>query len=98
MPPVQFDNRISWMDMIAIAGVAASLMYGYFGYGENIRDNTAEIDHVKRDVQRIESQQREQSKELSRKLDEMRIEQKQDIKQVDHKVDKLIQIQLEATR
>lgn len=96
MPPIQFDNRVSWMDVIAIVGIAGSALYGYFGYGEGIRDNQSDIDYIKRDVVRIEEKVNHQGQAITEKLEKMGAEQKADNLRIESKIDRLIERELNA--
>ena len=74
---------------VALAGV------WYFAGLEKRIDTTAiEVAHQKEAIVRVEEQQRRDQSELTRKLTEIRAEQKQDTKRIEDKLDKLIDREL----
>ena len=40
---VRFDNRVSWMDLIAIGGAAVAIANSFYGTGKEVQINTAAI-------------------------------------------------------
>jgi hypothetical protein len=74
---------------VALAG------FWYFAGLEKRIDTTAiEVAHQKEAIVRVEEQQRRDQSELTRKLTEIRAEQKQDTKRIEDKLDKLIDREL----
>lgn len=69
--------------------------FWYFSGLEKRIDTTAlELDHQREAISRVEAQQRRDQSELTRKLSEIRAEQKQDSKRIEDKIDRLIDREL----
>ena len=75
--------------VVAIAGVL------YLASLESKIDATAlEVSHQRQEIERVDRNQRAQSDWIGRKLEEMRVEQKQDMRTLESKIDKLIDREL----
>ena len=98
---LQFDNRVSWMDIVAIAGGIATAGAVFFGMGGKIDANKTEIEYIKINVKRIEADADRRSQKILVQLKEQRDElkayreeSKEDNRQVVQKLDRLIEREL----
>lgn len=94
--PLTFDNRISWMDVLTITGGIVLGTSMFFGLQSSVDRNADAIVVVKKDLVRVEANQSAQNEQLSKKLDQQRLEVKADIndlrREVNSKLDQLIQM------
>ena len=102
---IQFDNRISWMDVIAIAGIGATAIGVVFGVQSDVEFNAKEIVEVKTEMRReFERVQDDANKDRDEILDRLeataetmetiRVESASGRKSIEEKIDRLIEREL----
>lgn len=103
--PLEFDNRISWMDVIAITGIAATAIGVVFGVQSEVESNSKEIVQVKQEMRREFVRVTEEAhkdrdeildrlKETQKSMDTIRIESASGRRRIEDKLDKLIEREL----
>lgn len=100
--PLQVDNRVSWMDIVAIIGAACSALWVVFGVTADVGDNADAIKLVQGEVVRLEVKVDKQDdetlqavKDLRGELKEYREEARENNKEVVQKLDRLIERELD---
>lgn len=99
---INFDNRVSWMDIVAIVAAGLTALTVFFGVSADVGDNRAQIEHIQTDVRRIEVAGAQRDNEV---LDQLK-ENRADMKEIRHesaagrkniidKLDRLIERQLD---
>ena len=105
MPHLQFDNRISWMDIVAITAAALTALSVYFGVSNDVQVNGQKIAHIQTNIQRIEASSEKHEGKILKILEAQKIEMKeyrqesrQGQRQVVDKLDRLIERELLDTK
>lgn len=100
--PLKFDNRISYMDVVAIAAAGLTAMTVFFGVSTDVTTNSQTIAHIQTDLKRIEvtSARRDdeimvQLKENRQGMKDIRRESAAGRKDIINKLDKLIDRELD---
>lgn len=96
--PLQFDNRISWMNILTLGGglvVGAGVIFGLQGelrQTQSVVDrNTKDIQVVWQEISSVQNRNEKNLKDLAEALERNRLEQKSDNIRLEAKLDKLIQ-------
>jgi hypothetical protein len=96
--PLQFDNRISSMDIFSLLGmviVGAMVIFGLQGDLQKTQTvvdrNTRDIEIVRTDIGTVQARAERNLDELAEALERNRLEQKSDNLRLEAKLDKLIQ-------
>ena len=92
---VTFDNRISWMDIVAISGVAVSGLYVVFGHGSQIDALAVSQNHLQSAIVRVEEESKNGDRNIASEIREQRKEQKQQFDKLDQKLDRIIDRELD---
>jgi len=94
---LRFDNSLSWMDIVAIAGSAITAIFVIFNAGERITMNELEIKHIKQSVQRVEVRASEDNDKIIQQLrdqnsviKEIKTESAEGRHRIEQKLDRLI--------
>lgn len=74
MSLVKFDNSISWMDIIAIAGAGLALVSAYYGVGNQVDENTVQIANIQAALVRIEDKIVTDDERVVKQLDKLEAE------------------------
>ena len=101
----QFDNRVSWMDVIAIAGAGMTALTVIFGVQSDVEMNSARITEVDRrletEVKRLSGDLESQNRTIIREIEgieseikEIRSESAVGRQRIEEKLDRLIERQL----
>lgn len=102
---VNFDNRVSWMDVFSILIACAGGAYVVFEQGADIEKLEAELGYTQEQVQRIEAASIRTKDEITEQIESLRdeqrlqyegirTEQRQQYDKLDQKLDKLIDREL----
>lgn len=94
MPGLQFDNRISWMDIVAIIGAAVSALYIIFGHGAKLDKLKLQVRHNIEAIKRVEYDSREGDKNIIEQIEKVRQEQGARFDKLDKKLDRLVDREL----
>lgn len=101
--PLKLTNEVSVVDIVAILGLVAGGITFVFGYGTDISDNTMQIAGIKTEIVRIEKRSEakdgeilEQLRENREELKEYRNEARGNNREVNGKLDRLIERELNA--
>lgn len=101
MPRVQFTNEVSLVDVIAIGGLLLGGAGVVFNYGADIQTHTTQIASIKTEIVRIEKRSEAadaevigQLKENRQEMKDYRLEAKEANREVNQKLDKLIEREL----
>jgi Tfp pilus assembly protein PilN len=70
---IQFDNRVSWMDIASLLGAAALAMTIFFGVKEDVKIQQIEIDHLRSNISRVEVQAQDANRQILEKLREQNV-------------------------
>jgi len=98
---IKFDNRVSWMDIVAFTGVIISALYFVFAQGGAIEKVEIAQGYIQEDIDRIEAEsdakidhfRRESDEKINtvkREVQDTRQEQKEGFDKLEKKLDKLI--------
>ena len=98
---ISFDNRISWMDIVAITGAGLALVNAYYGTGAQVDANTSAIESNQKAIVRIESEVVKGDNRILKQVDELKDEVKEIRKEakdgrqnIEKKLDRLIEREL----
>ena len=96
---MQLDNRISWMDIVAIAGMALTGVMVFFDVKEDVSLNAQKIEDVAttltEDIERIESESDQDREEILEAVHQIRDESAAGQRRLEDKLDRLIERELE---
>ena len=106
---LQFDNRISWMDIVALAGVGVSGLFMFFGVTASVEKIKIEQSHIKADlirveasvvadISRVEKQAKDSDSKIFVQLERQQADQQKNFDKLDGKLDKLIDRVLSESR
>ena len=95
---IKFDNSISWMDIIAIAGAALALLTTYYGVSGQVDENTLQINNIQASLVRIEHKIVRDDESVVKQLDKLEAEVSEIRKEstverriINNKLDRLIE-------
>ena len=98
MQLMKFENHISWMDIIALAGVAVALVNAHYGLGVQVAKNTQHIEQNQEAIVRLEKNSHERDVHIASSLDKLeqamvdiRKESAQERRLINDKLDRLIE-------
>jgi len=98
---VNFDNRVSWMDLVALTGAGIALFNAYYGVGQQVTQNANDIARNYDAIVRIEEQAIEGDQRVSADLQELKVtvdsireESAEGRLRIENKIDKLIDREL----
>lgn len=91
---VNFDNRVSWMDIVAIVLAVGAILKSYYGVGANVDQNTARIDTNVKAIERVERDVRDTESKVLTELKETRSEAAERSRRIEDKLDRLIEREL----
>ena len=95
---MRFDNSVSWMDIIAIAGVGVALLSAYYGIGSQVDENAMQISNIHASLVRIEQKIVKDDESVVKQLDKLEAEVSEIRKEstverriINNKLDRLIE-------
>jgi len=95
---IQLDNRISWMDIVALGSAATSGLYLLFSVSASLTMAQADIKRIDADykaaVEQVERNSKERQEKSLAELKDVRRETKESFDKIDAKLDKLIDREL----
>lgn len=96
---MQLDNRISWVDIVAIAGMVLTGALVFFDVKEDVSLNAQKIEDVAtdlaEDIERIESESDQDREEILEAVHQIRDESAAGQRRLEDKLDRLIERELE---
>ena len=96
---MQLDNRISWVDIVAIAGMVLTGALVFFDVKEDVSLNAQKIEDVAtdlaEDIDRIESESDQDREEILEAVHQIRDESAAGQRRLEDKLDRLIERELE---
>ena len=96
---MQLDNRISWVDIVAIAGMVLTGALVFFDVKEDVSLNSQKIEDVAtdlaEDIDRIESESDQDREEILEAVHQIRDESAAGQRRLEDKLDRLIERELE---
>lgn len=102
---VQFDNRVSWMDMVAIGGAALAIANSFYGTGKEVQVNTAAIKANQVAIERIEDLLEDRDERIFKEIfraqasiETVRVESAEGRRRIEDKIDSLIARELDGIR
>ena len=75
--PLNFDNRVSWMDIIAITAALLTGMTVFFGVSEDVATNSSQISVIQTDLRRIEVSSTRRDDKILQQLKENKVDMKE---------------------
>lgn len=88
------SKTVSVGHIVTTAAVAVAGFWYFAGLEKRLDTTAIEVAHQREAIVRVEAQQRRDQSELTRKLGEIRTEQKVDSKRIEDKIDRLIDREL----
>jgi hypothetical protein len=97
---VEFDNKISWMDIVAIIAALMTGLLVFFDVKQDVILNTASIKEVKAnllsEIQRVDSNAERDRNEILQAINMVRSDASEGRRRIEDKLDRLIERKLDG--
>lgn len=99
---IQLDNRVSWVDIVAIAGMLLTGSLVFFDVKEDVALNAQKITTVEaeltEEIERVEKEADKDREEILEAVNETRKESAAGRQRIEDKLDRLIERKLDENR